>query len=34
MHPSIEQYLAFLHKKRRAPATMKIIRHDLAHFVA
>ena len=34
MHPSIEQYLEFLHTKRRAPATMKVIRHDLAHFVA
>lgn len=34
MHPSIEQYLAFLHTKRRAPATLKVIRHDLAHFVA
>jgi site-specific recombinase XerD len=34
MHPSIEQYLAFLHEKRRTPATLKVIRHDLAHFVA
>ncbi len=34
MHPSLEQYLEFLHTKRRAPATVKVIRHDLAHFVA
>ena len=34
MHPSIEQYLESLHTKRRAPATLKVIRHDLAHFVA
>lgn len=34
MHPSIEQYLEFLHTKRRAPATLKVIRHDLVHFVA
>jgi site-specific recombinase XerD len=34
MHPSIEQYLAFLHVKRRAPATLKVVRHDLTHFVA
>jgi site-specific recombinase XerD len=34
MHPSIEQYLEFLHTKRRAPATLKVIRQDLAHFVA
>src|SRR5260221_4587765 len=33
MHPSIEQYLAFLQTKRRAPATVKVVRHDLAHFV-
>jgi site-specific recombinase XerD len=34
MHPSLEQYLEFLHTKRRAPATVKVIRHDLVHFVA
>lgn len=34
MHPSIEQYLESLHTKRRTPATLKVIRHDLAHFVA
>jgi site-specific recombinase XerD len=34
MHPSIEQYLEFLHTKRRAPATVKVIRQDLVHFVA
>jgi site-specific recombinase XerD len=34
MHPSIEQYLEFLHRKRRTPATLKVIRYDLIHFVA
>ena len=34
MHPSIEQYLEFLHTKRRAPATLKVVCQDLAHFVA
>ena len=34
MHPSIEQYLEALHMKRRTPATLKVIRHDLTHFVA
>jgi site-specific recombinase XerD len=34
MHPSIEQYLESLHTKRRTPATVKVIRHDLTHFVA
>jgi Phage integrase, N-terminal SAM-like domain len=33
MYPSIEQYLEFLHDKRRTPATLKVIRHDLARFV-
>jgi hypothetical protein len=33
MHASIEQYLEVLHAKRRAPATMKIIRHDFTYFV-
>lgn len=34
MHPSIDQYLEFLRTKRRAPATLKVIRQDLAHFAA
>jgi len=34
MHSSLEQYLEFLHTKRRAPATLKVIRHDLTHFIA
>jgi site-specific recombinase XerD len=34
MHASIDQYLAFLHTKRRTSATVKVIRHDLTHFVA
>jgi len=34
MHPSIEQYLESLQTKRRAPATVKVIRHDLTHFLA
>jgi len=33
MHASIEQYLEVLHAKRRAPATVKVIRHDLTSFV-
>ena len=33
MHLSIEQYLESLHTKRRAPATLKVIRQDLTHFV-
>ena len=33
MHPSLEQYLAALHTKRRAPATLKVVRHDLTHFI-
>jgi site-specific recombinase XerD len=33
MHASIEHYLEVLHAKRRAPATMKVIRHDLTYFV-
>jgi hypothetical protein len=28
MHPSIDQYLEVLHTRRRAPATLKVIRHD------
>lgn len=34
MHPSIEQYLESLHTRRRAPATVKVVQHDLTHFVA
>ncbi|HEU5380891.1 MAG TPA: tyrosine-type recombinase/integrase [Ktedonobacteraceae bacterium] len=34
MHPSLEQYLEVLHTKRRAPATLKVVRQDLTHFVA
>ena len=33
MHPSIEQYLPVLHTRRRAPATLKVVRQDLTHFV-
>lgn len=33
MHSSIEQYLQFLQKKRRAPGTLKVVRQDLTHFV-
>jgi site-specific recombinase XerD len=33
MHPSLEQYLAALHAKRRAPATLKVVRQDLTHFM-
>ena len=34
LHPSIEKYLEVLHTNRRAPATLKVIRQDLIHFVA
>src|SRR5258706_15135261 len=34
MHSSLEQYLEFLRTKRRTPATLKVIRHDLTHFIA
>src|SRR5216683_1936082 len=34
MHSSIEQYLEFLHTKRRTPATLKVIQHDLTPLVA
>src|SRR5437899_8949796 len=34
MHSSLERYLAVLQTKRRTPATLKVIHHDLAHFVA
>ncbi len=34
LYPSIEQYLDVLHTKRRAPATLKVVRQDLIHFVA
>ena len=33
MHPLFDQYLEFLYTQRRAPATVKVIRHDLTHFV-
>lgn len=33
MHSSIEQYVAVLHAKRRASATLKVVRQDLTHFV-
>jgi site-specific recombinase XerD len=33
MDSSIEQYLEFLRTKRRTPATLKVIQHDLTHFV-
>lgn len=34
MHSSIEQYLKVLHTKRCVPATLKVVRQDLTHFVA
>jgi site-specific recombinase XerD len=34
MHSSLEQYLAFLRTKRRTPATLKVVRQDLTHFIA
>jgi site-specific recombinase XerD len=34
LHSSLEQYLEVLHTKRRAPATLKVVRQDLTHFVA
>jgi site-specific recombinase XerD len=34
LHTSLEQYLEVLHTKRRAPATLKVVRQDLTHFVA
>jgi len=33
LYLSIEQYLNVLHTKRRAPATLKVVRQDLIHFV-
>jgi len=33
LHPSLEQYLEVLHTKRRAPATLKVVRQDLTHFI-
>jgi hypothetical protein len=33
MHSSLEQYLEFLRMKRRTPATLKVIRHGLTHFI-
>lgn len=32
MHSSVEQYLEVLRMKRRAPATLKVVRQDLTHF--
>lgn len=34
MHSSLEQYLEVLRAKRRAPATLKVVRQDLTHFIA
>ena len=34
MHSSLELYLEVLHTKRRAPATLKVVRQDLTHFIA
>lgn len=34
MHSSLEQYLEVLRVKRRAPATLKVVRQDLTHFIA
>jgi site-specific recombinase XerD len=34
LHSSLEQYLEVLHTKRRAPATLKVVRQDLTHFIA
>jgi len=33
MHPSVEQYLEVLHTKRRTASTLKVVRHDLTHFI-
>src|SRR2546430_14948450 len=33
LHSSIDHYLVVLHTKRRAPATLKVVRQDLTHFV-
>jgi len=34
LHSSLEQYLEVLHTKRRAPATLKVVRQDLTRFIA
>jgi integrase/recombinase XerD len=34
LHSSLELYLEVLHTKRRAPATLKVVRQDLCHFIA
>jgi site-specific recombinase XerD len=34
LYSSLEQYLEVLHAKRRAPATLKVVRQDLTHFIA
>src|SRR5712692_5571603 len=34
VHSSIEQYVEVLRTKRRAQATLKVVRQDLTHFVA
>jgi len=34
LHSSLEQYLEVLHAKQRAPATLKVVRQDLTHFIA
>jgi site-specific recombinase XerD len=34
LQSSLEQYLEILHVKRRAPATLKVVRQDLTHFIA
>jgi site-specific recombinase XerD len=34
LHSSLEQYLEILRAKRRAPATLKVVRQDLNHFIA
>src|SRR6266567_6906657 len=33
MHPSVEQYLEFLHTKRRTASTLNVVRYDLTHFI-
>jgi site-specific recombinase XerD len=34
LHSSLEQYLEVLYTKRRSPATLKVVRQDLTHFIA
>lgn len=33
MHSSLEEYFEVLHAKRPAPATLKVVRQDLTHFI-